>query len=62
MNLNQIEECAITIANGIFGSIETKERVKDMIMNLIASSCIQYSIDKKFKKEIDCYLALRKTR
>jgi hypothetical protein len=58
MDIKIVEDHAVTIANGIFGDINTKLKVKKMIMDLVAVSCHQYVNDPQFKKEIDAYLTL----
>jgi hypothetical protein len=59
MDFHTIEGYAETISNGILGNLNTKLIAKENIMNLIGLSCLNYSHNEKFKKEMDAYLALK---
>jgi hypothetical protein len=41
-----------TIANGIFGNLETKEKAQFLMFEIIQMSCQQYQKDEEFRKWI----------
>lgn len=48
-----------TIANGVFGNVETKGQAQYIILEMIQMSCLMYQRDEEFKKWID-YVGDRK--
>lgn len=59
MNINKVEQFATDIANLAFANINEKHRIKEQIMQMIALSCIAYSKDNDFKKQVDGYYSYK---
>jgi hypothetical protein len=42
-----------TVANGIFGTLETKEKAQNVMLEMIMLSCKQYQNDEHFRRWIN---------
>ena len=62
MNLTKTENFAIGIANMAFADLSQKREIKEVIMKEIAMSCLWYSKDPNFKREIDDYIQYQRLK
>jgi hypothetical protein len=53
VNIEMVEEGVTTYSNAIFGNVETKSKVAEGMLRLIALSCQQYHKDEVFRRQID---------
>ncbi|MCP1159381.1 hypothetical protein [Bacillus infantis] len=55
LDFDRLNELATKIANYALADLETKEMIKDLILDHMAMACVTYSKSEDFKKEIAGY-------
>lgn len=60
MTFEKMVEQVTDIANGTFAKVETKEKIRNHLLDLIALACHQCENDETFKRDIKKYLNWRR--